>query len=148
IGASVFKGERHVPGAVSVRVRLHDRDDLRRGPRPSSRKVLDYEAVVGLERAEIHARDGRTDHLRKDCSVPLCINRSLAWHERRAGPEASMASSTSDATRRCRTTGGLAVRRESPLAYAAASGPAMRRFRPDPRAARYAAGTRPAAAWR
>ena len=63
-------------------------------------------------------------------------------------PPPSMASSTSDATRRCRTTAGLAARRESPLAYAAAAGPAMRRFRPDPRAARYAAGTRPAAAWR
>ncbi len=63
-------------------------------------------------------------------------------------PPPSMACSTSDATRRCRTTAGLAARRESPFAYAAAAGPAMRRFRPDPRAPRYGAGTRPAAAWR
>src|SRR4030095_5412244 len=65
IGTRVLEGLRHLAGAVAVRIRLDDRDRRRRMCRLLAGEVGDDVTEVGLERAEIHTRDGRTDHRRR-----------------------------------------------------------------------------------
>jgi hypothetical protein len=62
IGTHRFEGARHLHGTVTVRVRLDHRNRPRRGVGALVRQVVDDSTKVVFERAEIDARDGRTDH--------------------------------------------------------------------------------------
>jgi len=66
--ARAFERQRDLPGAVSVCVRLHDRNHAGRR-RAVNREVVDDLLVVGGEGAEVHARHGLADHVLADCTV-------------------------------------------------------------------------------
>ena len=68
IGAGVFEGERDLPGAVSVGIRLDHRNHPG-GARAILREIVDDVLVVGLERVKINPRDRLSDHIPVDCSV-------------------------------------------------------------------------------
>ena len=61
IRAGVLERACDLSGAVAVGVRFDDRDDARRADRVAL-QMIDDGAVVGLQRAEIDPRDGRSDH--------------------------------------------------------------------------------------
>ena len=62
IGAGVLQRAPYLTGAVAVRVRFDNRDDSGRSGGRFLRKVLCDRPEVGFDRAQIDARDSRTNH--------------------------------------------------------------------------------------